>query len=150
MFTALGLYPKEPRTLSFVHKENKLIGYVVVDGTKVQPVEVRLQPWGAVTGRLVDGDGKPLAGVKVRRFYPTLPPPGMRANGKEFVTDADGRFRVEGLLPEQKHRLALAGPKEGIKLDAGAALKDLSTPAGRVKDLGDVRVQVQTVPAKKK
>jgi protocatechuate 3,4-dioxygenase beta subunit len=150
VFTALGLYPKEPRTLSFVHKENKLIGYVVVDGTKVQPVEVRLQPWGAVTGRLIDGDGKPLAGVKVRRFYPTLPPPGMRANGKEFVTDADGRFRVEGLLPEQKHRLALAGPKEGIKLDAGAALKDVSAPAGRVKDLGDVRVQVQTVPAKKK
>jgi hypothetical protein len=148
-FTALGLYPKEPRTLSFVHKENRLIGYVVVDGTEERAVQVRLQPWGALTGRLADGDGKPLAGVKVRRFYPALPAPGMRANGEEFVTHADGRFRVEGLLPEQKHQLALVGPKEGMKLDAGAALKDVSAPAGRVQDLGEVRVRVQTAPAKK-
>jgi hypothetical protein len=149
-FTALGLYPKEKRTLSFIHKDKKLISCVVVDGTEEKPVEVRLQPWGAVTGRLVDGDGKPLAGVKVRRFYPALPAPGMRADGEEFVSDAEGRFRVEGLLPEQKHQLALTAPKEGVQLDAGAALKGLSAPAGEVKDLGDVRVQVQTVPAKKK
>jgi hypothetical protein len=73
----------------------------------------------------------------------------MRANCEEFVTHADGRFRVEGLLPEQKHQLALVGPKEGMKLDAGAALKDVSAPAGRVQDLGEVRVRVQTAPAKK-
>lgn len=149
-FTALGLYPKEQRTLSFIHQGMKLIGHLVVDGTEEKPVEVRLQPWGAVTGRLVDGDGKPLAGVKVSRYYPWLPPPGMRANGEGFVTDAEGRFRVEGLLAEQKHRLELAGPGEGVKLDAGAALKDVSAPGGGVKDLGEVRVQVQTVPAKKK
>jgi hypothetical protein len=149
-FTALGLYPKEQRTLSFAQKEKKLIGYVVVDGTEEKPVEVRLQPCGAVTGRLVDGDGKPLAGVKVSRYYPQLPPPGMRANGEDFVTDAGGRFRVEGLLPGQKHRLALTAAKEGVKLDAGAALKDVSAAAGGVTDLGDVRVQAQTVPAKKK
>jgi hypothetical protein len=149
-FTARGLYPKEQRTLSFAHKESKLIGYVVVDGTEEKPVEVRLQPWGAVTGRLVGGDGKPLAGVKVRRFYPSLPAPGIRANGEEFVTDAEGRFRVEGLLPGQKHSLGLDAPKEGVKLDPGAALKAVAAPAGGVKDLGDVRVRVQTVPAKKK
>jgi hypothetical protein len=148
-FTALGLYPREQRTLSFVHQGSKLIGYLVVDGTEDKPVEVRLQPWGAATGRLVDGDGKPLGGVKVRRFYPSLPAPGMRANGEEFVSDADGRFRVEGLLPEQKHQLALTAPKEDVKLDAGPALKDVSAPAGGIKDLGDVRVDARTVPAKK-
>src|SRR6185437_5139789 len=88
-FTALGLYPKEQRTLSFGHKEKKLIGYVVVGGTEEKPVEVRLRPWGAVTGRLVDGGGKPLAGVQVSRYYPWLPPPGMRANGEDFATDAE-------------------------------------------------------------
>src|SRR5262249_40465683 len=65
-FTAGGLYPGEERTLSFVHREHKLIGHVVVKGTEKGPLTVRLERWGALTGRLVDPGGKPLPGVRVR------------------------------------------------------------------------------------
>src|SRR5262249_52881 len=44
--TALGLCPGERRTLSFVHKERKLIGHLVVNGTEKGPITVRLHVWG--------------------------------------------------------------------------------------------------------
>src|SRR5207237_656865 len=47
-FTARGLYPGEPRTLSFVHKERKLIGHVVINGKEKGPLTVQLRPWGAL------------------------------------------------------------------------------------------------------
>jgi RNA polymerase sigma factor (sigma-70 family) len=142
-FTAAGLYPGEARTLSFVHAGHKLVGHVVVRGTEKGPLTVRMQPWGTLTGRLVDADGKPHSGVKVRLHYPTLPPPGMQPWDKPAETDRDGRFRVEGLLPGLRHELSL----EGATVLDGKALKGLSTSAGEVKDVGTIRVKV--TPAKK-
>ncbi len=146
-FTALGLYPKEPRTLSFAHKGRKLVGHVIVDGTEKGPLTVRLEPWGELTGRLVDEQGKPLAGVVLRLHYPELPRPGFLWRETEFRTDQQGRFRVEGLLPRLRHGLALvADPKQKVTLSAGEALAGLSAAAGEVKNLGEVRVKV--VPVK--
>jgi protocatechuate 3,4-dioxygenase beta subunit len=145
-FTAPGLYPKEPRTLSFVHKGRKLIGHAVVHGTEEKPVRVRLQPWGAVTGRLVDPAGKPLADVRLRLHYPSLPAPGMKPGGEEFQTDRAGRFRAEGLLPGLEHELTLAGgPGKDLTSSAGGALRKRTARAGEVKDLGDVKVAAAAV-----
>jgi RNA polymerase sigma factor (sigma-70 family) len=144
-FTALGCYPKERRTVSFVHKGRKLIGHVVVDGTEKGPLGVRLRPWGALIGRLVDPGGKPLAGVRVRLHYPSLPRPGMLPLDGEPVTDKDGKFHVERLLPGLAHELTLArGPKE--VLTPSTALNGLSAGEGEVKDLGKVRVKL--IPVK--
>jgi hypothetical protein len=107
---------------------------------------VRLQRWGAVTGRLVGPDGKGLAGVRVRLTYPELPNPGMRPPDGDVATNGEGRFRVEGLLPGLAHELTLDGAKLRAALSAGDRLKGLSAGAGEVKDLGDVRVKV--TPAK--
>jgi RNA polymerase sigma factor (sigma-70 family) len=143
-FTVRGLYSKprvggfEPRTLTFVHKERKLIGYVVVHGNDQGPLTVRLQPWGALTGRLVDTGGKPLAKVRVKSWH-GQPRPGVwppDAAGGEVETDRDGRFRLEYLVPGLKRELLLGGG-----LSAGAKLKDLTVRAGEVKDLGDVTVK---------
>src|SRR5262249_6969301 len=98
-FTALGLDPQQPRTLTFVHKERKLVGDAVVTGDDKGPLTVQLEPWGTLTGRLVDADGKPLAGVRVWWKAPGLPAPGLRPADQIVETDRDGRFRVEGLVP---------------------------------------------------
>src|SRR5262249_29985108 len=94
-FTAGGLYPGEERTLSFVHREHRLVGHFVVKGTEKVPRTVRLERWGAVTGRLVDPEGRPLPGVRLRLSSPPLPPPGVQAVGGDVQTDTAGRFRVE-------------------------------------------------------
>jgi hypothetical protein len=64
-------------------------------------LELRLQPWATVTGRLVDGTGEPVAGVPLTI---TLPDP--RQNGRPFLilktqldTDAHGRFAFPDVPP---------------------------------------------------
>jgi RNA polymerase sigma factor (sigma-70 family) len=140
-FVARGLDPGNACTLSFVQRERKLIGHVVVDGNEKQPLIVRLRPWGVLTGRLVDAGGKPLAAVRVTLKYPDLPPPGMRPPAEEILTDKNGRFRVESLLPDLDYELVLDHvSKKDVTLSAGTVLKKLKSSAGEIKDVGDVKV----------
>ncbi len=137
-----------PRTVSFIHKDRKLIGYVMLEGDEEGSLDAELKPWGTVTGRLLDEEGKALKGVSLKLEYPQMPDPGMRPWDEVFQTDADGRFRVEGLATDLKHGLVLTqtlvkdSRREAVTYSAGDRLKDLTVPAGEVSDLGDVRVRV--------
>jgi RNA polymerase sigma factor (sigma-70 family) len=148
-FTATLLDPERPRTVSFVHKDRKLIGHAVLRGDEKGPVTVRLVPWGVLTGRLVDDDGKPVAGVRLGWTYPSLSPPGMAPPGEAFTTDGAGRFRVEGLAPGSKFEIILSGgAKKDTPFSAGEALKGHVLEPGQTKDLGDVRVKAASKPQK--
>ncbi|HEV2845779.1 MAG TPA: carboxypeptidase-like regulatory domain-containing protein [Thermoanaerobaculia bacterium] len=57
-------------------------------------IELVLRQTAAVTGRVLAQDGSPAAGVRVTRF-PDLQSP-------EAITDAQGRFRLEGIAPERQ------------------------------------------------
>jgi RNA polymerase sigma factor (sigma-70 family) len=151
-FVARGLDPESSCTLSFVQRERKLISQVVVSGKEKQPLIVHLRPWGVLTGRLVDTVGKPLGNVRVSLKYPDLPQPGMRLLDKEVRTDRDGRFRVEGLLPNLDHELILGHDTQQIAfaLSAGEAVKRWKTREGEVKDLGDIAVKVVPMPKKER
>jgi RNA polymerase sigma factor (sigma-70 family) len=147
-FTASVLDPERPRTVSFIHKERRLIGRVELRGDEKGPVTVLMEPWGVLTGRLVDGDGKPVAGVRLGWHYPSVTAPGLPPPAEPFTTDAEGRFRVEGLAPGVKFEIPLQGDeKKAVTFSAGEALKGLTIEAGQTRDLGDVRVKV--TPAKK-
>jgi RNA polymerase sigma factor (sigma-70 family) len=146
--TALGLCPGEPRTLSFLHKERKLVGHLVVNGTEKGPVTVRLQSWGVLTGRLVDAQGKPVAGIRVKAWH-GMPRPGMWPSGEaggEVPTDKDGRFRLEYLDPALKRELQISGATVSVP----TVLKGLTVPPGETKNLGDIRVEVASPKKTKK
>src|SRR5262249_12514074 len=70
-------------------------------------VTVKLDRGAAVTGRLVDADGKPRAGVELEMFFRV---PGKRYwddySRERITTDGEGRFRVGPLLPGYEYRLA--------------------------------------------
>jgi hypothetical protein len=124
------------------------------------PLTVRLQNWGTLTGRLVDVEGKPVAHRKIYLRYPDAPGSGMRPPDQEFATDRDGRFRVEGLLPDRDHELILErGTKptvpvfegkmtQDVILSDGNASKKLKTHAGEVKDLGGITLKMVPMPKK--
>src|SRR5262249_38631944 len=75
-FIVTALKPGEVRLLQFSHAEKKLAGSLVVRGDTKGPLTVKLGPAGALTGRFVLPDGKPLADVElVAQLYEPIADP---------------------------------------------------------------------------
>jgi hypothetical protein len=96
-----------------------------------------------VCGRLVAEDGKPLRDVEVSirpdsdistDLYRMAAP-----SGKPLRTDKDGRFRIDGVVPNFKCELQL---RQGRTILVRAArFGALQVKAGEFEDLGDVTVK---------
>ncbi|MHC4404013.1 MAG: M56 family metallopeptidase [Planctomycetota bacterium] len=129
--------PGEPRTLLFVHKERKLAGGRVLKGPQKSPVTVQLEPWGEIAGRLVNADGKPQVNVWIQGWAfgePALPGYGVFPE-QHYLTDQQGRFHIEGLVPGIKYDLVVI--KEGYRVGREVVV-GLTVTSGEIKDLGDV------------
>ncbi len=147
-FTVAGFGSPEARVLVFAHPEKRLARVQVVPADRKDPLSVRLEPTGALVGRVLDADGKPQAGVKVQASYfagQTVEGEGTRGrlpmsvryvdggwpellNG-QATTDKEGRFRIAGLAP---------GLKYGLEAP-GLVRRDLSVEPGKDNDLGDLK-----------
>jgi RNA polymerase sigma factor (sigma-70 family) len=158
-FTVTGLGDRK-RILLFLHPGKKLGAVAVVSGDSEEPVEVKLQPLGSVEGRVVDADGKPWAGLKVTmrpgepaEDYDNLPDEftsfqgafaihrGLwhKFLGRDTVTDKDGRFRLEGVLPGVSFNVYVSDgdlSKERTLVDQRSGVR---VEAGKAKDLGLLR-----------
>jgi hypothetical protein len=133
-FTMPGPNPQRPRTLLLLHEGKRLIGTLTVKGDEKGPLEVRLEPWGTVTGRLVNADGEAYANCPVfpqaAKPSPQYPP--------QAQTDKDGNFRVEGMIPGVKYGLGYWEAKGNRIVATGTIAKDLTLKAGETRDLGRV------------
>jgi hypothetical protein len=125
-FTILGLRPGKPRTVTVLNPKQRLTGQLVLRGDESQPQTITLQPWGVLTGRIVDDQGEPcnvgdvLLGARVPFMEPRIP--------------KDGRFRIEGLVPGKPYKLELIKGSMLVNL----VVEDVKVGPGEVKDLGDV------------
>jgi hypothetical protein len=156
-FVAMGLDPQRPRLLCFAHEERKLAGSVVVRGDETGPVDVKLGPWGEVSGRLVDGAGRPVANATLA--FTEIPPRKPRqpasldvgvqaafrsspSANRDPRTDAEGRFRVDSLVPGLRYHLAVYDGVGALKIEdvkwTKLVFRDLVLKPGEVKDLGNV------------
>src|SRR5260221_14204192 len=104
-FTISGVNPKRPLTFYAVHLERGLCGEFTVAGEERKRVDCRLQRSVTLTGKLVDGNGKPVVGHHVHANR-LIGEPGKQRYAIFYVlpeqglTDASGQFRICGLLPE--------------------------------------------------
>ena len=64
-FTVRGFNPRRPRDVLFQHPEKGLVGVAQPPKENGGSVTVRMEPGATVTGRLVDADGQPRAGVEL-------------------------------------------------------------------------------------
>jgi protocatechuate 3,4-dioxygenase beta subunit len=159
-FTVSGARPGQPRALFFVHPEKKLAKVERLRGDEKEPLTVRLEPLGTITGRVLDADGRPWAGLKVSATYQIqelesarvavkdhddLPwdllyqyPAWSKVINKEVTTDAEGRFRIEGLVPGLKYDLS-AKTGEGQGGVPVVTQEGLGVDSGKTKDVGDLK-----------
>ena len=144
-----GLHPDRARRITCVKEDRKLIGFLLARGDGDAPYTVRMQPWAAVTGRVVDEQGRPLP-VQDLRLAPLSRTSLAAGAAREFAahddpeagifptvsTDAQGRFRVERLVPGLSYS---ADIYLGVGRRGGPAFEDLKLAPGEVRDLGDLR-----------
>lgn len=141
--TVYALNPEKPRTMAFYYPEKKLGGTAVVRGDEKKAVVIKLAPMGKVSGRLLDGDGHPLDGVEVS--INPLDPSGSELyrfaapSGKPVRTDKDGRFRIEGVVPNLKFWLNLR--RERIFFVGEPRIGVRQVKPGETLDLGAMQVK---------
>lgn len=137
--TVYALRPERPRALVLYHPERGLGGVATVRGDETEPVVARLAPLGSIAGRLVDSSGRPLVGLEAyvygateigRELYRFAPFPQ-----PSVVTDADGRFQLESVVPGMSIYL---GVRQGKQSFTGRpALGRLKVEPGEAVDLGE-------------
>jgi RNA polymerase sigma factor (sigma-70 family) len=145
--TGLDPEPEQSRLLEFVHVEKNLAGSVVVKSNDKGPLVVKLVPAGALTGRLVILDGKPITDGEVIALYQFIGQPERRKVDSTAGTlpsrirpDKDGKFRIEGLVPGLTYYLGFSKGNYLHRL-GGAAGGKLTFEQGQTRNLGDVVVK---------
>jgi hypothetical protein len=133
-FTERQFNPRRPRPVFFRLPEKGLVGAAPLPKEDGGSVTVRMGPGATATGRLVDLDGTPRPGVELRISYHPKEEPHWNEQGlgEKIKTDAEGRFRIDALLPGLDYYLSA----DHTSVPFGQGLR-----AGETKDLGDLRVR---------
>jgi RNA polymerase sigma factor (sigma-70 family) len=141
-FSVYALDPSRPRTVYFRHAEKNLIGSVTLRGDEKEAPVVKMQPASVVVGRVLDAAGKPMAGMAIS-FQLTE----SRADGlirqklygrspSQATTDADGRFRLEGMFPGLEMEIYAGQPGRRV---LAVGFGPLTLKPGEVRDMGERR-----------
>jgi hypothetical protein len=141
--TVTGLNPLRPKRFIFRHDARKLVGCLVARGDEAKPYVVQLQPWGTITGRLIDAGGKPRPDVDLMTSDWQKASIDL-ARGVIYhagETDCDGRFRYERLVPGQSYSVKAVG-EQALKGGFGAVIDHVVLKPGESKDLGDVQARL--------
>jgi RNA polymerase sigma factor (sigma-70 family) len=145
MATVYALDDK-PRTVMAIHSGKKLGGTVQVKGGET--ATLKLVPLATVTGKLVDTDKQPIAGVTVGLQFPNGPGGELyreaNAGKAPVLTAADGSFKLDGVVPGVRFYLSMnkgqsyfvGEPKIGLRhADPGKTLELGALPV-RAQQLG--------------
>jgi hypothetical protein len=138
-FRIPGIDPKHPRWFFFRHRGQNLGAVVFLKGDEPQPLTVRLQKCGTITGRLVNADGLPRAGWIMGTVNPGQMnvKEGELGSGFHHGVGKDGRFRIECVFPGLTFTVHTGTNPSYFNPE----IPDLTLQPGEVKELGDVKVK---------
>ncbi|MHB1421838.1 MAG: sigma-70 family RNA polymerase sigma factor [Gemmataceae bacterium] len=142
--SAYGVKAGKPRQMVFFHTERKIAGTLTLTGNEKQPAVVKLRPMGSVKGRLLDLDGKPLAGVAVDLWYSDTGIHFVHEYiywNKQIVTDATGAFTLDELVPELKFKLSFHRRKQRFERGTKPGDPDVQVKPGECRDLGALKLK---------
>lgn len=141
-----GLHPDRVRRITFLKEERQLVGFLPAQGDGDMPSTVRMEPWSAITGRIVDENGKALP-IRTPESNGKEPPTlslyihgnirGLPDAGD--VTDAGGRFLIGRLVPGQRYSASIY--QDQMSKFTDPKIENLVLRPGEVRDLGDIRIK---------
>jgi hypothetical protein len=150
LVTVSKLNPLRPKRFIFKHADKKLVGCLVARGDETEPYTLKLQPWGTITGRLIDKEGKPRASVDLMtsdwQEASADPARGLIPYGQK--TGADGRFRYESLIPGQEYSAHAVG-EQAVKGGFGVVIDRVVLKPGETRDLGNVQARDTSMEMKR-
>ncbi|MGL6074442.1 MAG: carboxypeptidase-like regulatory domain-containing protein [Fimbriiglobus sp.] len=133
-FQLRGMHPKRTKIMNFFHEERKLCGRLMAPGDSDDPITVRLQPWAALSGRLLDKDGQPFGNCPLCLISSE---DGVLVSSTN-LTDENGKFTLTKLFPDVSYQPNEKGdPSFFLSLD-GQQIKDLKFKPGENRQLGDI------------
>jgi RNA polymerase sigma factor (sigma-70 family) len=137
--TVRGLAARQAKYVQAVCPEKKLAGRIKVTADD-KTATLKLQPWLAMKGRIVDEDGKPIADVELQfRSIRTSPldeePTGFWYKGTDLKTGKDGTYRIDGLVPGATYSVLV---KAKGQTSRGLTVRADWKPDA-VKDMGDLK-----------
>ena len=133
-----------PRLMVFFEPGRKLAGTLTLKGDEKSPVVVRLGPAGAIKGRLLDADGKPLARLVVDVHYRLRAVSEIHQvirQAKQTVTDADGAFTVDDLIPQHRFELSFRQGKRQFERETKPAGVEIEVKPGETRELGAIKLK---------
>ncbi|MGC1276045.1 MAG: carboxypeptidase-like regulatory domain-containing protein [Planctomycetaceae bacterium] len=151
----VGLEQGQPREVTAISSDGRLVArtFVGVDGP--QPTTIRLEPAGTVSGRLMDATtGQPLANFTIPISYPDPASAGEKRPRyltwpmTEVVkTDADGRFVIGGLFPGLAAAISFREPsRPGVippeQVYKPGSLQELVLRPEEVREFGDLGLEL--------
>ncbi|TWT83110.1 Nickel uptake substrate-specific transmembrane region [Planctomycetes bacterium CA13] len=129
---------KESTYVHVVGRGTELAAIAIVKPEQTK-LEVKLEPTGSVTGRLLSDETKePWADKKINYGVDVPSDTGSSWStrfGDSVVTDEEGRFEIDGLVGGWDYSVNLGTTEEGMY----HSLPDFSVETGEAKDLGDVQ-----------
>ena len=122
--------------MEFWNEERELAGWRVLEGPQTEPITVRLQPCGFLTGRIVDAQGDPIVKALLLGWPRNEDDPATAGEPPKdyYFTDQHGRFRIVGLAPGLKYNIGVKEQPEGPMTPM---IIDAIVKPGETKDLGD-------------
>jgi beta-lactamase regulating signal transducer with metallopeptidase domain len=141
----VGLEPGKPRTVLIQHEDRKIGAVLTIppDGPRHDSeITVTLRPCGTLSGRIVDGDGKPARGNINIELTPAEPTRFGNLNAATTALDAAGRFRCDAVpAGSPYHVSAITSAPDALRgrmqaEESKLLAQDLKLEAGQTLDLG--------------
>jgi RNA polymerase sigma factor (sigma-70 family) len=142
--SAYQLEANKPRLMVFFHSERHLAGTLMLKGDEKEAVTVKLGAAGSIKGRLLDEDGKPLAGVVVDVRYRQRVAEEIHNcvhRAKQIVSDDRGAFALDDLIPEQKFELSFQHGTRKFERTPKLVNPAIEVKAGESHDLGTLKLK---------
>lgn len=138
-FPLAGLSVAHDQAITFHHDQRKLVGFLSIRGDSDAPVTVKLQPWAAITGRIVTADGQPVEIDFKRVSGPVITNDQMSGYIFRRSVMENGAFRISGLVPGHSYSCQKVVSKRGRSIEMDV-FKGLILEPGEVHDLGDIQL----------